>query len=57
MVLIIDKKISEALRQIGGGKQQRELRGPTDLRAAAEVLRKAEEQIGKDEEQRAFGGE
>jgi uncharacterized membrane protein len=55
MSLIIDKKITEALRQLSTSAQQHELREPTDLHQAAEVLRKAEEQIGKDTEQRAGG--
>jgi uncharacterized membrane protein len=50
MSLIVDKKISEALRHAGDGKA-RELKEPTDLRQAAQALRKAEEQQGKDAEQ------
>jgi uncharacterized membrane protein len=57
MSLIIDKKITEALRQLSSGKRAHELHEPTDLHQAAEVLREAEENIGKDEEQRAAGND
>jgi uncharacterized membrane protein len=57
MSLIIDKKISEALRHVGDGERAERLQEPTDLHQAAEVLRKAEEREGKDtEEQIADGG-
>jgi uncharacterized membrane protein len=55
LTLIIDKKISEALGSLGGASHDAELREPTDLRQAAEVLRKAKEQAGKDQEQRISG--
>jgi uncharacterized membrane protein len=57
LTLIIDKKITEALRELGTGNRERELYEPTDLHRAAEVLRKAEEQAGKDDEERAGGDE
>jgi uncharacterized membrane protein len=49
MSLIVDKKISEALRNMHVAEGGHELREPTDLHQAAEVLRKAEEQAGADE--------
>jgi uncharacterized membrane protein len=49
MSLIVDKKITEALRNLHVAGERRELREPTDLHQAAEVLRKAEEQAGPDE--------
>lgn len=55
MSLIIDKKITEALRRLSDGEKRHDLQEPTDLHQAAEVLRKAEEQAGQDEEQRAGG--
>jgi uncharacterized membrane protein len=55
MSLVIDKKITEALRQAGDGVKAPELQKPTDLHQAAEALRKAEEQQGKDAEERIAG--
>ena len=57
MSLIIDKKVTEALRRLSEDEKRHDLQEPTDLRQAAEVLRKAEEQAGQDEEQRASGRE
>lgn len=48
MSLIIDKKVTEALRRLTGrDAEAKELREPTDLHQAAEVLRKAEEESGE----------
>jgi uncharacterized membrane protein len=55
MSLIIDKKISEALRHIDHGEKAPELQEPTDLHQAAEVLRKAEKQEAPDTEDRIAG--
>jgi uncharacterized membrane protein len=52
MSLIVDKKISEVLSRLAGDAETRELREPTDLHQAAEVLRKAEEQAGQDAEEK-----
>jgi uncharacterized membrane protein len=41
--LIIDKKITHALRQAGGPAVKEELHEPTDLHQAAEALREAEQ--------------
>jgi uncharacterized membrane protein len=47
MSLIIDKKVTEAIRDLHIAQDKRELREPTDLHQAAEVLRKAEKDAGE----------
>lgn len=47
--LIIDKKITQTIRDLHVGDQNPELREPTDLHQAAQVLRKAERDAGQDE--------
>lgn len=49
MSLIIDKKVTEALRNMRVDNDRHELREPTDLHQAAEVLREAEEQAEAEE--------
>lgn len=55
MSLIIDRKVTEALRRLSDGEKHHALHEPTDLHQAVEELREAEEQAGEDEEQRARG--
>lgn len=52
MSLIMDKKISAVLERLSGETRAGELREPTDLHQAAQVLREAEEQAGQDTEEK-----